>query len=483
MEAAPAEPATPGGTPSLVTAPALTALSARRIADLVARGEVSAEEVVSAHLRQIADLDPSIRALVHTTGERALQQARRVDDRRRRGDAVGPLAGVPFVVKDNIDVRRQTTSSGSRAHAGVVALRDAPAVRRVREAGAILLGRANMDELAMGASTQTSAFGATRNPWDPRRSPGGSSGGSAAAVAAGMATLSVGTDTGGSIREPAAQCGVVGMAPSPGLVSMRGVVPFAPELDRVGPLARSAGDAALLLAVLSGRRELAAAARNPLAAHPVRVGVVHELCGRGNQPGVLDRLAATKRLVAELGVQLVTVSIPDAPKGLGAYMDITSAACVPLLEPYVRTGQAGEEVVRRWEIGRALRTGGGTELADAWALQRRLALQADEALRACDVLLSPTMPTTAPLLTERSANPAAVSVEDMADPMHAPYTDCWSVVVNLARLAAVSVPAGRSADDGMPVGVQLAGRAGTDRALLGLASALEARGLSDGTRR
>ena len=479
MEPVPAPAGRPmypaSGTLLAADAPALTRMSAAQIARLVTDGELSAEDVVAVHLRHIAEVDPSMCALVDVDGERALADARRVDDRRRRGAALGPLAGVPFVVKDNIDVRRQTTSSGSRAHAGVLALRDAPAVARMREAGAVLLARANMDELAMGASTQTSAFGATRNPWDVRRSPGGSSGGSAAAVAAGLATLSVGTDTGGSIREPAAQCGIVGMAPSPGLVPTRGVVPFAPDLDRVGPLARSATDARRLLAVLSGRRDLAV----PMAAGaPPRIGLVEELCGPGNQPGVLTRLAAVEGLLCGLGVDVVRVRIPAAAQGLGAYLRITSAACVPLLEPYVRTGQAGGEVVRRWNLGRALLQVARDELEDAYEVQQRIAAQADEAFTRCDVLLSPTMPTTAPLLTDQTADLADASMQELADPMAAPYTDCWTVIANLAHLPAVSLPAGPSPVDGMPVGVQLAGRRGSDAALLDLAAALDERGLS-----
>ncbi|MDT4903031.1 MAG: aspartyl-tRNA(Asn)/glutamyl-tRNA(Gln) amidotransferase subunit [Pseudonocardiales bacterium] len=463
---------------ALSTAPAITRLSAGQIAELIARDELCAEEVVAAHLHHIADVDRTLRALVSCNGERALGEARRIDRDRRLGGAVGPLAGVPFVVKDNIDVRRQTTSSGSRAHANVVALRDALVVRRLRAAGAVLLGRANMDELAMGASTQTSAFGATRNPWDVRRSPGGSSGGSAAAVAAGLATVSVGSDTGGSIREPAAQCGVVGMAPSPGLVPVAGVVPFAPDLDRVGPLTRSVADSARLLAVLSGRPDLAVLSQR--AVHQLRVGVVEELSGSANQPGVLARLQVVRHALRRLGVEIISVSVPDSPRALGAYMKITSAACVPLLEPYVRTGQAGDEVVRRWQIGRALLgPGGADELADAFAVQQRLAEQTRSLFGQCDVLLSPTMPTTAPLLRDETADLADSSAAELADPMAAPYTDCWTVVANLAGLPSLSLPAGRCAFDGMPVGVMLCGRRGSDRDLLDLGAALEACDLTD----
>ena len=464
-----------GDTAALAASPIpsaseLTALSAGRIAQAVVAGELSAEEVTAAHLRHIADVDPAVRALVAVDGDWALAKARRIDERRCRGEALGPLAGVPFVVKDNIDVRRRTTACGSAAHEGVLALRHAPAVSRLLTAGAVLLGRANMDELAMGASTQTSAFGATRNPWDLRRSPGGSSGGSAAAVAAGFAPLSLGTDTGGSIREPAAQCGVVGMAPSAGLVPVSGVVPFAPDFDRVGPLARSCTDAALMLAALTGRRGLSL--EFPPTLSGLRVGVVDELRGPSNQPGVLDRLDSAQQLLMRLGAELVDVSVPDAMRGLDAYMTITSAACVPVLERYVRTGQAGAEVTRRWEFGRALRNGGARHLAAAHRIQHQLVEQTRHALDNCDLLLSPTMPTTAPLLADAEA-----AGPELAAELPAPYTECWTVVANLAHLPAISVPAGRSGDDGMPVGVMLAGRPESDALLLQVAAALEAAGL------
>ncbi|MBE7187978.1 amidase [Jatrophihabitans endophyticus] len=448
----------------------VTRAPARHLAAAVASGEVSAEEVAVAHLRRIAELEPELHALVGVDGERAIDQARAVDERRRRGEPLGALAGVPFVVKDNIDVSGQTTACGSRAHDGVLALRDAPVVARLFAADAVLLGRANMDELAMGASTQTSAFGATRNPWDSRRSPGGSSGGSAAAVAAGLAAVSVGTDTGGSIREPASQCGVVGMAPSPGLVPVDGVVPFAPDLDRAGPLARTVADVELLLDVLT-----AAGPRRGGAAPPVprRVGLIEQFAGARNASGVLVRLDAARACLESAGVEVVTVSVADAPAALTAYMQITSAACVPLMEPYVRTGQAGHEVVRRWTLGRQLLGPDAHLLAGARAVAARLTGQCRAALATCDVLLAPTMPTTAPLLTARTADADDMSLSEMADPLVAPYTDCWTVLANLAGLPAVSVPFGTSNDDGMPVGMMLSGAAGSDRLLLALAAQLE----------
>jgi aspartyl-tRNA(Asn)/glutamyl-tRNA(Gln) amidotransferase subunit A len=451
--------------------PPATKLSIVEIARLVAAGQLSAQEIVSAHLQQIAARDSEINALVYVDGERALDTARRIDRRRSRGQPLGLLAGVPYAVKDNIDVRGQVTAAGSRAGSGVRARRHAAAVSRLRAADGVLLARANTDELSMGATTQTSAFGATRNPWDLRRSPGGSSGGSAAAVAAGMAAFSLGTDTGGSIREPASQCGVVGLAPSPGAVPLHGVISFAPDLDRVGPFARSISDTALLIAILAGRPELAQP--RPDRARALRVGLVKEHCGSQNEAGVLSRLDAACDVLRQLGVELANVSIPDAPRALADYMAITSAACVALFERYVRSGRAGEEVLRRWNLGRALRGTRASVLTEAHKVQRRLVAQTREALGDCDVMLSPSMPTTAPLLIT-AADHTAISITELADPTIEPDTECWTVLANLTGLPALSLPAGRVEEDGMPVGVMLTARPDAEADLLDLAELLEA---------
>jgi aspartyl-tRNA(Asn)/glutamyl-tRNA(Gln) amidotransferase subunit A len=316
-----------------------------------------------------------------------------------------------------------------------------------------------MDELAMGASTQTSANGPTRNPVDVRRSPGGSSGGCAAAVAAGMVPLAVGTDTGGSIREPASQCGVVGMAPSPGLVPIDGVVPFAPGLDRVGPLARTVEDAAAMLAVMAGSPPLGA---EDAPRHP-RVAVVVELVGDRNRPEALAAFDSWLERLRRHGVEVLHVSVPDAPGALAAYMTLTSFAALAWLEPYVASGRAGEELLRRHAYAVELREHGLDTLAEAANLQHRLRAQVDEALTHADVLVSPTMPTAAPLLH------GSITPEDLADPMADPYTDCWTVVANLAGVPALSVPC---PTDGLPVGAMLMGSAGMDSDLLALAEAL-----------
>ncbi len=447
----------------------LVTLAAHRLAALVRDGEVSAVEVAEAHLARGSEVAAWTRAMVHVDREEVLAQARRIDARRASGRATGALAGVPVALKDNIDVRGQTTTCGSRA-LGTVARVDSDVTRRLRRAGAVVLGRANMDELALGASTQTSAFGRTHNPHDVRRSAGGSSGGSAAAVAAHEAALSVGTDTGGSIREPASQCGVVGMAPTPGVVPLRGVVPFAPGLDRVGPLARSVRDLATMLAVIGGRPRLAGAV-DDLDVRGVRVGVLEELRGPRNQAGVLARLDVVVATLQELGAVIVPVSAPAAGRALATYMTVTSASAVPVLAPYVATGLAGAEVERRYAWGLELLREAPSQLEVAQVAQQILRSQVDDALDRCDLLISPTLPTTAPMLEGH------MSPEDMADPLAAPYTDCWTVVANLVGLPALSLPSGRSPGDGMPVGTMLMSRPRTDHVQLRIAAALEAAGI------
>ncbi len=426
----------------------------------------SAEQAVRRSLDVIGERDRSLRSLVLVDEAGALDRARRVDAARDAGAAPGPLSGVTFVVKDNIDVAGQVTACGSRAHHGRPAAYDAPAVARLRAAGAVLVGRANMDELAMGASTATSVHGATRNPHDARRSPGGSSGGCAAAVAAGLVDLAVGTDTGGSIREPASQCGVLGLAPSPGLVPTDGVVPFDPSCDRVGPLAVDPDVLATALAVMGGT-DPAAAGSPPASLDRLRVGVPVELAGTVNQPGVRRRLEATLERLRELGAEVGEVSLPDAPGALAAYLDLTSVAALPHLRPWVDTGRAGPEVVRRLRLARGLLEGDPHRLVAAAHLRERLGEQTRDALATCDLLVSPTMPTTAPAFA-----PAGPPTSSVADPMTAPYTDCWTVVANLAGLPAISVPAGLSPDDDLPIGVMLMGLPGDDVRLLGAASAL-----------
>ncbi len=432
----------------------------------------SVEDAVLARLRLIDSADGSLRSLVLVDEAGALRHARSLDAEVAGGSVPRPLAGLTYVVKDNIDVAGQVTACASHGHHGVPAVYDAPVVARLRAAGAVMLGRANMDELAMGASTATSVHGATRNPYDHRRSPGGSSGGCAAAVAVGLADLAVGTDTGGSIREPAAQCGVLGLAPSPGLVPVGGVVPFDGSCDRVGPIAADAAVLAAALTTMAGgkprpRTDGTDGPRDGAQLAGLRVGLVTELADATNQPGVLARLHESADLLRALGADVVPATVPDAPRALAAYLDLTSATAARVLAPWLASGRCGPEVVRRLRLGRSLAEQRPAALAEAAEVRQRLRAQVAAALTDHDVLLSPTLPTTAPLFA-----PAGPPNASVADPMLAPYTDCWTVVANLAGVPALSVPAGVSPADGMPVGVMLTGAVGSDARLVALGALL-----------
>jgi len=418
-------------------------------------------------LAAIAVHEPQVRALLHVDAPAAVAAARRQDRRHGLGHPRGPLAGVPLVVKDNVAVRGMPVTCGSRALPSGDAARDAVLVRRLRRAGAIVVGKANLDELGMGASTETSAFGPTRNPRDPTRTPGGSSGGSAAAVAVGEVPLAVGTDTGGSTREPAAQCGVVGVKPTYGSVPAAGVVPFAPSLDQAGPLAATVTDAALLHQVLAGvpglhlAAELAADDRD-LRGH--RVGVVRQMAGRSNAPGVLDRFERVLAALSGLGVDVVEVDLPSVVGSLEAYYVISSYECVPTLEAYARTGALGPEAARRFAVGSRLAADPhARQLTAAHRLVTAARAEVAAAFDTCTLLASPTVPVTAPLLGLGSD-----------DPLTTPRTDCWTVLANLTGIPAMSLPAGACPDTGLPVGVQLMAPHHEDARLYRVGASLEA---------
>jgi aspartyl-tRNA(Asn)/glutamyl-tRNA(Gln) amidotransferase subunit A len=424
----------------------------------------SAVETVTEALATIAVTEPHVHALLHVDPAGALATARGLDRRRALGRPDGPLTGTPLVVKDNILVRGMPTSCGSAALPVTRATRDATLVHRLRHAGAVVLGKSNLDEFAMGATTETSAEGPTRHPRDLGRSPGGSSGGSAAAVASGEVGMAVGTDTGGSIREPAALCGIVGVKPSYGSVPAGGVMPFAPSLDQAGPLAATVHAAARLHDVMAAATGLGAAAElgraNPdLTGH--RIGLVRQMCGPSNSGGVRHRLDAVVTVLSALGAEVVEVSVPSTSEALSAYYSVSSYECVPALEPYAAA--LGPEALRRYRMGRRLRddpdgAGIGWGIGVAQALRSEVAA----AFARCTVLASPTMPVTAP--------PLGLGLDD---PMSAPRTDCWTVLANLTGIAAMSLPAGDCPDTGLPVGVQLMAPAGLDSRLYRVAAAVE----------
>ncbi|MBI4729800.1 MAG: Asp-tRNA(Asn)/Glu-tRNA(Gln) amidotransferase subunit GatA [Acidobacteria bacterium] len=470
-------------------------LPAAELAGAIARREVSAAEVVESHLARIEAVEPEVRAFITPTPELARAQASDVDRRIAAGERLGPLAGVPLALKDILCVDGVRTTAGSRILGEFVPPYDATVVSRLREAGTPIVGKANLDEFAMGSSTENSAFGPSRNPWDTTRVPGGSSGGSAAAVAAAMAPLGIGTDTGGSIRQPAALCGVVGVKPTYGLVSRYGLIAFASSLDQVGPFARTVRDAALLLEAIAGHdprdstsipdpvADLTATIEDGVSG--MRIGVARELVGgEGFQAGVTARVREAADRLAALGAEVDEVSVPTFGYALSAYYLIAPAECSSNLARYdgVRYGYRaagaadvvemnsrtraegfGDEVKRRIMLGTYALSAGYYDAYYGKAQQVRTLVirEFERAYERFDLLLSATSPTTAFKIGERADDPLAMYLSDVC-----------TIPTNLAGAAAISVPCGL-AEDGLPVGLQLMGPPLSEATLLRAARAFE----------
>jgi aspartyl-tRNA(Asn)/glutamyl-tRNA(Gln) amidotransferase subunit A len=477
----------------------LIRMSAAGLAAAIAAGEVSALEVTEAHLARIGQVDESVHAFLHVAAEGARQAARAVDERRSAGGALGPLAGVPLALKDVLTTADMPTTCGSAILDGWQPPYDATITTRLREAGVVILGKTNMDEFAMGSSTENSAFGPSHNPWDLARVPGGSSGGSAAAVAAFEAPLGVGTDTGGSIRQPAAVCGLVGVKPTYGGSSRYGLVAFASSLDTPGPLARTVLDAALLHEAMSGHDPRDAtsvdapvppvvAAARQADVNGLRIGVVPELSGEGYQSGVLARFTETVELLESLGAKVIEVSCPHFSYGLPAYYLIAPSECSSNLARFdamrygLRVGDDGTrsadevmsltraqgfgaEVKRRIMLGTYALSSGYYDAYYGKAQQVRTLIISDfeAAFEQVDVLVSPTTPTTAFALGERVDDPIAMYLADLC-----------TIPSDLAGNAALSVPCGLAPEDGLPVGFQIMAPVLADDRIYRVGAAVEA---------
>ena len=476
----------------------LTTMTAAQMADAMAAGEISAAELTRAHLDRIAGTDEQVHAFLHVAADEAMAAARAVDERRAAGEPLGPLAGVPLAAKDVFTTRDMPTTCGSKILDGWLPPYDATVIARLRAAGVVILGKTNMDEFAMGSSTENSAFGPSRNPWDLGRVPGGSSGGSAAAVAAYQAPLAIGTDTGGSIRQPAAVCGLVGVKPTYGGSSRYGLVAFASSLDTPGPLTRTVLDAALLHEAMSGHDPrdstsldapvppVTAAARHGDVAG-LRVGVVAELSGDGYAPGVLSRFNEAVELLETLGAKVTEVSCPHFGYALPAYYLIAPSECSSNLARFdamrygLRTGDDGTasaeevmsltraagfgaEVKRRIMLGTYALSSGYYDAYYGKAQQVRTLIVRDfaTAFEQVDVLVSPTTPTTAFPIGERADNPMAMYLADLC-----------TIPCNLAGNAAISVPCGLAPEDGLPVGLQVMAPVLADDRLYRVAAAVE----------
>ena len=472
----------------------MTGVHALDLAAAVRRGERSATDVVEEHLAVIAARDGELNACNLVTGDAAREAAAAVDAAVARGEDPGPLAGVPIALKDNLCTRGVPTTCSSKILEGWRPPYTATAVERVLAAGAVPVAKTNLDEFAMGSSTENSAFGPTRNPRDPSRVPGGSSGGSAAAVAAGYAPLALGSDTGGSIRQPAALCGVVGVKPTYGLVSRYGLIAFASSLDQIGPFANSVTDAALLLDVIAGPdvADSTSIRSEPEALLPqlergvagLRVGIIDELAsGEGFQPEVLAAVQQAAAALEAAGATVDHVSVPSAQYGLSAYYLLAPAEASSNLARYdgvryglrvdgedvsvmnARTREAGfgPEVKRRIMLGTYALSAGYYDAYYGQAQRVRTLIIRDfaRAYEQFDVLLSPPSPTVAFPLGAKSAEPLAMYLSDVC-----------TIPTNLAGHPAMSVPFG-TGEAGLPIGVQVLAPALAEALMFRVAKAIE----------
>jgi aspartyl-tRNA(Asn)/glutamyl-tRNA(Gln) amidotransferase subunit A len=483
-----------------VTGGSLT--TAAWLADELEAGRTTSVEVTQRHLDRIAEVDGQVHAFLHVDAEGALEQAAASDARRADGAPRSALDGVPIAVKDVLATRGLPTTCGSKILEGWIPPYDATVVRRLREAGLPILGKTNMDEFAMGSSTEHSAYGPTRNPWDLDRIPGGSGGGSAAAVAAYEAPLAIGTDTGGSIRQPGAVTGTVGVKPTYGGVSRYGLVALANSLDQAGPVTRTVLDAALLHEIIGGHDPLdSTSIDQPVPAlvdavrqgatgdlSGVRIGVVTELGGEGYQAGVLTRFQESVDLMVKAGAEVVEVSCPSFVHALATYYLILPAEASSNLAKFdamryglrvvpegnpsaedvmraTRDAGFGDEVKRRIILGTYALSSGYYDAYYGQAQKVRTLITRDfeAAFGQADVLVSPTAPTTAFKLGEKLDDPLAMYLNDLA-----------TIPANLSGVPGISVPSGLADEDGLPTGIQILAPTMADDRVYRVGAALEA---------
>ena len=485
-----------------MTEPELTRRTAASLAAAIASGELSALEVTQAHLDRIAKVDEKVHAFLHVDTAGALAAAAAVDAKRAAGEPLGPLAGVPLALKDVFTTHGVPTTCGSKILEGWLPPYDATVTRRLREADIVILGKTNMDEFAMGSSTENSAYGPTRNPWDLERIPGGSGGGSASSLAAFEAPLAIGTDTGGSIRQPGSVTGTVGVKPTYGAVSRYGLIAFSSSLDQGGPCARTVLDAALLHAIIAGYDPLdstsidapvpdVVAAAKLGATQDVRglrVGVVKQFDGEGYAPGVRQRFHEAVEVLRHLGAEIVEIDAPSFDYALPAYYLIAPSECSSNLARFdamryglrvgddgthsaeevtalTREAGFGPEVKRRIMLGTYALSSGYYDAyyGQAQKVRTLIIRDFDAAFERVDVLVSPTTPTTAFKIGERVDDPMAMYLADLC-----------TIPTNLAGNAGMSVPCGLAPEDGLPVGFQIIAPPLRDDRLYRVGAALEA---------
>ena len=465
----------------------------------LAKGEITSVALTKQHLDRIADVDSKVKAFLHVDTENALAQAASVDADRAAGKALGPLAGVPLALKDVLVQEGVPTTAGSKILQGWKPPYDSTVVAKLKSAGVVILGKTNMDEFAMGSSTENSGYGPTFNPWDLTRTPGGSSGGSAAAVSAFQAPIAIGSDTGGSIRQPAALTGIVGVRPTYGAVSRYGLIAYSSSLDQAGPFGRTVLDTAMLHEIIAGHDPKDATSINsPVPAvvaaaksgnvKGLKIGVIKQLQGSGYQAGVLARFNESLEILSSLGAEIVEVDCPSFEYALAAYYLIAPSECSSNLARFdamrygLRTGEVdgasaesvmnstreagfGREVKRRIILGTYALSSGYYDAYYGSAQKIRTLIIEDykKAFMQADVLVSPTSPITAFKIGEKSEDPIAMYLADVA-----------TIPVNLAGICGMSLPAGLADEDNLPVGFQIMAPAMQDQRLYNVGAALEA---------
>jgi aspartyl-tRNA(Asn)/glutamyl-tRNA(Gln) amidotransferase subunit A len=471
--------------------------SIRELHQQLVRKERSAVEIATEALERVQALEPKLHSFISVTADRAIAQAQQVDAKIAAGEAIGPLAGIPIGIKDNLCTKGIRTTCGSRMLENFVPPYESTVTQRLFDAGAVMVGKTNMDEFAMGSSTETSAYQVTANPWDLQRVPGGSSGGSAAAVAAGQCVVALGSDTGGSIRQPAALCGVVGLKPTYGLVSRYGLVAYASSLDQIGPFARTVEDAAILLRAIAGYDpqdstslqveipDYAAALKPDFKPRgKLRIGVIQETFGEGLDATVEAAVTKAVETLQELGAEIQVINCPQFRYGLPTYYIIAPSEASAnlarydgvkygfraddpenLLDMYAKTRAQGfgAEVKRRIMIGTYALSAGYYDAYYLKAQKVRTLIKQDfeQAFQKVDVLVCPTSPTTAFKAGEKTDDPLSMYLSDL-----------MTIPVNLAGLPALSLPCGFD-EQGLPIGLQMIGNVLREDTLLSVAHAYE----------
>jgi aspartyl-tRNA(Asn)/glutamyl-tRNA(Gln) amidotransferase subunit A len=472
----------------------LTGLTIHELQGLLRRREVTARQVLMAFLKRIAQVEGKIQAYMTVTGLEALRMASRLDRRRQGGEDVGPLAGIPLAIKDVICTQDTPTTCSSKILNGFIPPYDATVMRRLGAAGVVLLGKTNMDEFAMGSSTENSGYNVTRNPWDLDRVPGGSSGGSAAAVAADLCAGALGSDTGGSIRQPAAFCGIVGVKPTYGRVSRYGLVAFASSLDQIGPMTKDVRDAAILLGVIAGHDACDStsvempvpdyAAQLGREVTGLRIGIPREYFIEGMDPEVETAIRAAINVLESLGAKAESISLPHTEYATATYYLVATAEASSnlarydavkygfrareakdLLSMYMKSRQNGfgAEVKRRIMLGTYALSAGYYDAYYLKALKVRTLIRKDfeDAFKRCEVILTPTAPTPAFRLGEKTEDPLTMYLSDI-----------FTISANLAGIPGICLPCGFT-QAGLPIGLQLLGKPFDEATLLQVAFAYE----------